>query len=146
MARLGYADDAGARLWHWSRRLDQPQPERSAATLTWYIIDRLRGREPIDWRERFRKQREELIARMQADKDAREKARHMNTRPAHDLTAYAGDYEHPAYGVMSIKEQGGDTALVVARHVRARCTGTTRRSNCRKCQTVCCPTGLPSLS
>jgi hypothetical protein len=44
---------------------------------------------------------------MQADKSAREKARHKNTRPAHDLAAYAGDYDHPAYGVMSIKEQDG---------------------------------------
>ena len=34
--------------------------------------------------------------------------RHANTRPAHDLAAYVGDYEHPAYGVMSIKEQDGD--------------------------------------
>jgi hypothetical protein len=44
---------------------------------------------------------------MQADKAVREKARRANTRPAHDLAAYAGDYEHPAYGVMSIKEQDG---------------------------------------
>jgi Domain of unknown function (DUF3471) len=74
--------------------------------LTWYIIDRLRAREPIDWRERFRKRREEAIAQTQTDKNAREKARHTNTRPAHALAAYAGDYEHPAYGLMSIKEQG----------------------------------------
>jgi CubicO group peptidase (beta-lactamase class C family) len=76
-------------------------------TLTWYVIDRLRGREPIDWRERFRKQREQALARIQANKDAREKVRHKNTRPAHALAAYAGDYDHPAYGLMSIKEQGG---------------------------------------
>lgn len=44
---------------------------------------------------------------MQADKDAREKARHKNTRPAHELAAYAGEYEHPAYGVMSVREQDG---------------------------------------
>jgi hypothetical protein len=44
---------------------------------------------------------------VQADKDAREKARHKNTQPAHELEAYAGEYEHPAYGVMSVKEQGG---------------------------------------
>ena len=81
-------------------------PSEVPQTLTWYIIDRLRGREPIDWRERFRKRREELIAQMEVDKKAREKAR-PNTRPGHDLAAYAGDYEHPAYGVMSIKEQGG---------------------------------------
>ena len=77
------------------------------ATLAWYIIDRLRGREPIDWRERFRKRRDQAIAQMQADKNVREKVRHTHTRPAHDLAAYAGDYEHPAYSLMSIKEQGG---------------------------------------
>ena len=57
------------------------------------IIDRLRGREPVEWRERFRKRRDEFIAHMQVEKDAREKARHANTRPAHELAAYAGDYE-----------------------------------------------------
>jgi hypothetical protein len=75
--------------------------------LTWHVIDRLRGREPIDWRERSRKAREQAIAQMQADKTAREKVRHTDTQPAHDLAAYAGDYEHPAYGLMSIKEQSG---------------------------------------
>ena len=87
--------------------LTNRSPSEVPQTLTWHIIDRLRGREPVDWRERFRKRREEAIAQMQADKNAREKARHMNTRPAHDLADYAGDYEHPAYGMMSIKEQGG---------------------------------------
>jgi CubicO group peptidase (beta-lactamase class C family) len=82
-------------------------PSEVPQILSWYVIDRLRGREPVDWRERFRKRREEFIAQMQVDEQAREKARHTNTRPGHDLAAYAGDYEHPAYGKMSIKEQGG---------------------------------------
>jgi CubicO group peptidase (beta-lactamase class C family) len=82
-------------------------PSEVPQTLTWYILDRLRGREPIDWRERSRKRREESIAQMQADKIVREKVRRANTRPAHDLAAYTGDYEHPAYGVISIKDQGG---------------------------------------
>ncbi len=82
-------------------------PSEVPQTLTWYVIDRLRGREPIEWRERFRKRREEMIAQTEVDKKAREKAQHPNTRPGHDLAAYAGDYENPAYGVMSIKEQGG---------------------------------------
>src|ERR1700726_197198 len=34
-------------------------------------------------------------------------ARRKDTHPAHELADYAGDYEHPAYGVMSITEQGG---------------------------------------
>jgi hypothetical protein len=87
--------------------LTNRSPSEVLTTLTWYVIDRLRGREPIDWRERSRKRREEVIAQMAADKSARDKVRHTDTRPAHDLVAYAGDYEHPAYGVMSIKEQGG---------------------------------------
>ena len=36
-----------------------------------------------------------------------EKGRRANTRPAHDLSAYAGDYHHPAYGLMSIREKDG---------------------------------------
>jgi hypothetical protein len=76
-------------------------------TLALYIIDRLRGREPVAWRERFRKRRDDFIAGIPACKEAREKARHANTRPAHDLAAYAGDYRHPAYGTMSIREQQG---------------------------------------
>jgi Domain of unknown function (DUF3471)/Beta-lactamase len=99
-------------------------PSEVPTTLTWYIIDRLRGRDPVDWRERFRNQREEFIAHLQVDKDAREKARHKDTHPAHELADYAGDYEHPAYGVMSITEQGealhwswrGMFATMVHRH------------------------------
>jgi len=88
--------------------LTNRSPSEVTTTLTWHVIDRLRGREPIDWRERGRKRREQALAQMQADKNAREKVRQKNTRPAHDLAAYAGDYEHPAYGLMSITEQGGE--------------------------------------
>jgi CubicO group peptidase (beta-lactamase class C family) len=87
--------------------LTNRSPSEVPATLTWYVIDRLRGREPINWRERARKRRDDMLAQMQTNRDAREKARHKNTRPAHDLTAYAGAYEHPAYGQMWIREQGG---------------------------------------
>jgi len=87
--------------------LTNRSPSEVPTTLTWYIIDRLRGREPVDWRERVRNRREQALTQMRADKDAREKVRHTNTRPAHELAAYAGDYEHPAYGLMAIKEREG---------------------------------------
>ena len=65
-------------------------PSEVPSTLTWYIIDRLRGREPVDWRARSRKQRDEFIAHVQADKDAREKAR--QPRPeGEDLTKGGSD-------------------------------------------------------
>ena len=99
--------------------LTNRSPSEVPSTLTWYILDRLRGREPVEWRARFLKQRDEFIAHLQVDKDAREKARHKDTRPAHELAAYAGEYAHPAYGVMSMTCKGRRTALGVARDVRA---------------------------
>jgi CubicO group peptidase (beta-lactamase class C family) len=82
-------------------------PSEVTQTLTWYIIDRLRGRAPVDWRERFRKRRDEMVAGMAAAEEARLKGRKAGTHPAHPLADYAARYEHPAYGVMSIEEQGG---------------------------------------
>ena len=82
-------------------------PSEVPQTLTWYIVDRLRGRDPVDWRERFRKRRDELVANMAAAEEGRLKGRKSGTQPAHPLTAYAARYAHPAYGVMSIEEQGG---------------------------------------
>jgi CubicO group peptidase (beta-lactamase class C family) len=88
--------------------LTNRNPSDVPAMLTWHIIDHLRGRAPVNWRERFHKRREELLAQPQVDKDARERARHKGTQPAHPLADYAGDYEHPAYGTMSIKAQDGE--------------------------------------
>jgi hypothetical protein len=82
-------------------------PSEVPPTLTWYVIDWLRGREPIEWRNRHLKRRQSTLAQMQVNKEARVKARHAGTRPAHELAAYAGDYEHPAYGVMTIVAEAG---------------------------------------
>jgi CubicO group peptidase (beta-lactamase class C family) len=82
-------------------------PNGVTEALTYYIIDRLRGRDPVAWRERFRQRREESIAQIAIDRTAKAQARRADTRPAHQIAAYAGDYSHPAYGVMSIREGGG---------------------------------------
>jgi CubicO group peptidase (beta-lactamase class C family) len=82
-------------------------PNGVTEILTRHIVDRLRSRDPVNWRERHREWRRKFLAQVQNKKDARAKARHMGTRPAHDLAAYAGDYENAAYGVMSIKAEGG---------------------------------------
>jgi hypothetical protein len=87
--------------------LTNRSPSAVPEILARHIVDRLRGRDPVDWRERRRKQRQEALAQLQTTKDARAKARHMGTRPAHDLAAYVGDYENAAYGVMSIRAEGG---------------------------------------
>jgi CubicO group peptidase (beta-lactamase class C family) len=87
--------------------LTNRSPSAVPQILTWYIADRLRGREPVDWFARFHRIRDEFIAHIPADKEAREEARHKDTHPAHPLSAYVADYAHPAYGVMSIRVQDG---------------------------------------
>lgn len=87
--------------------LTNQSPTDLLGTLIWRIIDRLRGREPVEWHARLLKRHEQAMAQMQTDKAARKKAHHPNTKPAHALADYAGDYEHPAYGTMAIKERDG---------------------------------------
>lgn len=82
-------------------------PNGVTEILTRYIVDRLRGRDPVNWCERHRKWRQQFFAQAQITKETRAKARHTGTRPAHDLAAYAGDYENAAYSVMSIRADGG---------------------------------------
>jgi CubicO group peptidase (beta-lactamase class C family) len=82
-------------------------PNGVTETLTYYIIDCLRGREPVTWRERFRQRRDEFLGQMQVDKQVPEKVRCANTAPAHEIADYSGDYVHPAYGMISIREQDG---------------------------------------
>jgi len=40
------------------------------------------GREPTNWRERFRKRRERAIVQMQADKNARKTVASISSTPA----------------------------------------------------------------
>ena len=67
-------------------------PNGVTEALTYYIIDRLRGRDPVAWRERFRQRREEAIAHLQADRDSRRRlatpthGRRMRSRPMRATT------------------------------------------------------------
>jgi hypothetical protein len=58
--------------------------------------------EPVPWLERHRERRRKSIAQIEVDREARKSIPRPNTRPSHDLADYAGDYEHPGYGRMTI--------------------------------------------
>lgn len=78
-------------------------------------IDRLLGLTPIDWLARVQ-------ARLDAARDGEQRAgtlaeqhdRKPGTRPAHPLGEYEGDYEHPAYGTISVRREG--TGLAAGYH------------------------------
>jgi CubicO group peptidase (beta-lactamase class C family) len=67
-----------------------------------HVFDRVCGKEPIPWLDRYREQRRKFVAQLEIDRQARKAARRPNTRPSHDLADYAGDYDHPGYGRITI--------------------------------------------
>ncbi len=78
-------------------------------------IDRLLGLAPIDWSARLLQRRS---ATREADKAGRAKAaeeRKPGTRPAHATGDYLGDYEHAAYGVVSVSPAAAPAAAPALR-------------------------------
>jgi len=76
------------------------------STLYYGVFDRLLGLEPVNWAQRVRD--EEARSRAESEKRAkgRDADRQLGTKPSHDVAAYAGVYEHPAYGRIVVTLDG----------------------------------------
>jgi Domain of unknown function (DUF3471)/Beta-lactamase len=72
-----------------------------------YVFDRVCGKEPIPWLDRLRERRRKFVAQIDVDRQAHKATRRLNTRPGHDLADYAGDYDHPGYGRITIAHAEG---------------------------------------
>lgn len=76
-----------------------------------HALDRLLGLPPKDWSaERLDWKKKGADVDSEAKK-RKETARKEGTKPAHSLSEYAGEYEHPSYGVLRITETGGGLAM-----------------------------------
>jgi CubicO group peptidase (beta-lactamase class C family) len=76
--------------------------------ITYNIYERLLGLDQTPWSERLSQIRRKD---KEAGKEARTKAgvdRVPDTKPSHTLSDYAGDYEHPAYGILRISTKDHD--------------------------------------
>ncbi len=67
------------------------------------LYDRLLGLDPIDWVGRIKEQEEENETAEADAEDDEYSDRKEGTTPSHDLTDYAGQYEHPGYGIVTVK-------------------------------------------
>jgi CubicO group peptidase (beta-lactamase class C family) len=71
------------------------------------ILDALLGLPPRDWNAVG----QVALRRADAERAAKERERlakrHLGTRPTRELLAYAGKYEHPAYGVVEVSVMAG---------------------------------------
>jgi hypothetical protein len=65
------------------------------------------GLEPIDWVARTRKRQQDANAKREKQRAERAAERKLNTTPSHALQAYAGTYEHPAYGRLTVRQASG---------------------------------------
>ena len=70
------------------------------------VLDRLLGLAPFDWVGRARQQTQEGEAAQKKQRDERAAARKPNTTPSHELAAYAGTYETPGYGRVTVRANG----------------------------------------
>ena len=76
-------------------------------TVSYNVYERLLGLDQTPWSERLLDRR---LKSKKAGTEARAKAgadRVPNTKPSHALADYAGEYEHPAYGVLKVELKDG---------------------------------------
>ncbi len=76
------------------------------AVIAYNVWDRLLGLDPVDWTARIKQQRAMTKASEEAAKQKGYTVQVMGTHPSHDLADYAGEYEHPGYGIVNIERSG----------------------------------------
>ncbi len=84
------------------------------AVVAYNVWDRLLGFDQIDWTARVMKQRALTKASEQEAKQKGYTTQRTGTHPSHELAEYAGEYEHPGYGIVKIEQAG--TALRIEYH------------------------------
>jgi CubicO group peptidase (beta-lactamase class C family) len=67
-----------------------------------YVFDRVCGKEPAPWLDCFRERHREFVSQQDVDRPTGNASKRPATQPGHDLADYAGDYEHPGYGRITI--------------------------------------------
>jgi hypothetical protein len=72
-----------------------------------YVFDRVCGKQPAPWLDRFREQRRKLLIQQDIDGQAARASRGPATQPGRNLADYVGDYEHPGYGRTTITHAAG---------------------------------------
>ena len=70
------------------------------------IYDRLLGLDQVPWSARIKEIRDKRKAEAEKRKAEVDKDRKPGTKPSHPVGDYAGDYCHPAYGTLSIRQDG----------------------------------------
>jgi CubicO group peptidase (beta-lactamase class C family) len=85
-----------------TNRSQQPVP----TLLTYAIFDRLCGLKEVEWLKRLRSIKEKADIQQRKNRELHAVLRKHGTHPSHSLPDYVGDYQHRAYGHVSIETDG----------------------------------------
>jgi CubicO group peptidase (beta-lactamase class C family) len=72
-----------------------------------YVFDRVCGKEPAPWLDRFREQRRKLVVQQGVGRQIGKASPRSASQPSRALGDYTGDYEHPGYGRITITHSEG---------------------------------------
>jgi len=81
--------------------------------LTYRVFERLLHLDETPWSERFMKEHRGLKEAEAKGKQQSQTKRVAGTSPSHPLEAYAGDFEHPGYGLLSVTFNEGKLQGVI---------------------------------
>jgi CubicO group peptidase (beta-lactamase class C family) len=81
--------------------------------ISYSIVEKLTGSEVSDWSTRFEPIYREFKEGRERSKEKIAADRRADAPLSHPITAYVGNYEHPAYGVASIQQAGETLELVL---------------------------------
>jgi CubicO group peptidase (beta-lactamase class C family) len=70
------------------------------------IIDRMLGLNEVPWAKRAKDDQAKSKEAQAKAKSAADATRKIGTHPSHDLKDFTGQFEHPAYGVLTIMQEG----------------------------------------
>ena len=72
------------------------------------VYDRLLGLDQVPWNKRLKELMSKLEDQQEQMKKESTKDRRPDTKPSHPLEDYAGEYQNPGYGIMTVRLEGGE--------------------------------------
>jgi CubicO group peptidase (beta-lactamase class C family) len=95
---------------------DEGGGSNAANGLTYFLLDRMLGLSPLDWVARERQAQFSADSAQKAMRAEELKNRTAGTTPSHPFDAYAGTYEHVAYGRLEVRRTGEGLEAVLDSH------------------------------
>jgi CubicO group peptidase (beta-lactamase class C family) len=76
------------------------------SVIAYNVYDRLLGMSEVAWSQRLKDEIAKGKEAAEKAKNEKDPNRKMGTQPSHAIKEYAGKFEHPAYGVVTIEQAG----------------------------------------